>query len=145
MPFASECFWAFQTRATFWAIFEKFPLVPSLYFFYKMRVLGDLGKIAITWPFPHFWSRCLRQNLLQLFHFKRILNTGECLLHQSAIEPFKQAHLFWRLLKNFFWSPLCSFSENEGLGVLAKIAITWPFGQFWSRVFARKSSPVFAF
>ena len=36
-------------------------------------------------------------------------------------------------LKNFPWSPLCTFPENTGLGDLAKIAITWPFGNFWSR------------
>ena len=35
IPFAPECFWAFQTRASFWAIFEKFPLVPPLHFFRK--------------------------------------------------------------------------------------------------------------
>ena len=26
-------------------------------FFPKMRVLGDLAEIAITWPFGHFGSR----------------------------------------------------------------------------------------
>ena len=149
MPFAPDCFCAFQTRATFWAIFEKFPLVPLCSFFrkcgfwvtlpkfpklshsgsfgaafcakiflspcimsgynledndicarellahlsegyflgdfwktslglpfalfLKMRVLGDLPKIAITWPFGHFLSRCVRLNLLQSLHFKCIL------------------------------------------------------------------------
>ena len=58
MLFAPECFWAFQTRATFWAIFEKFPLVPPPFaLFQKMRDLGDLAKIAITWLFGNFWSR----------------------------------------------------------------------------------------
>ena len=152
MPFAPECFWAFQTRATFWAIFEKFSLVPPLHFFrkcrswvtlrklpklghsgrfgaafcakpffslciisgdnlqdndicarvllafwsegyflgdfwktslglpfalfLKMRVLGDLPKIAITWPFGHFLSRCVRLNLLQSLHFKCMLIRG---------------------------------------------------------------------
>ena len=35
MPFVLECFGAFQTEATFWEIFEKFPLVPPLPFFRK--------------------------------------------------------------------------------------------------------------
>ena len=48
MPVGPECVWAFQARATFFAIFEKFPLVPP---FQKIRVLGDLAKIDITWPF----------------------------------------------------------------------------------------------
>ena len=30
--------------------------------------------------------------------------------------------------KNFPWFPLCTFTENAGLGDLAKLAITWPFG-----------------
>ena len=30
--------------------------------FQKMRVLGDLAKIVVTWQFGHFWSRSLHQN-----------------------------------------------------------------------------------
>ena len=76
MPFAPEWFWAFQTKATFWAIFEKFYLGPPFSLFQKMRVLGHLVKIAMTWPFGHFGSRCLPQNLLQSFHYKSILLRG---------------------------------------------------------------------
>ena len=152
MSFAREWFWAFQTRATLWAIFEKFPLLPPLHFFrksgfsvtmrkysllghsgtfgavvcakifsslctlrayklednaifarellglsnegyfsgdfwkisrgppfalfQKMRVLGDFAKIALTWPFGHFWKRCLRQNLFQSLHFNSIQIKG---------------------------------------------------------------------
>ena len=53
MPFAPVCFWAFQTRATFWAIFKNFPWSP-LCSFTKNAGLGDLAKIAITWPLGHF-------------------------------------------------------------------------------------------
>ena len=35
----------------------KISLSPHFALFRKMRVLGDLEKIAITWPFGHFWSR----------------------------------------------------------------------------------------
>ena len=55
-------------------------------------------------------------------------------MRQSTISPFKRGLLFGRFLKNFPWSPLCTFSVNAGLGDLAKIAITWPFGHFWSRL-----------
>ena len=56
MPFAPVCFWAFQTRAIF-GRFLKIFLGPPFALLQKMRVLGDLAKIAITWPFGHFWSR----------------------------------------------------------------------------------------
>ena len=119
--FAPKCFWAFQTRATYWAICGKIPLVPPLHFFgkwgfwvtlrklpylghsgtfgaavlasifsslwkislgspfvlfQKMRLLGDFSKIAITWPFGHFWSCCLRLILFQSLQFKCILIRG---------------------------------------------------------------------
>ena len=54
MPLTAECFWAFQTKATFWAIFKKFPAVPPLHFFRKCGFWGDLARIALTWPFRHF-------------------------------------------------------------------------------------------
>ena len=53
--------------------FWKISLGPPFALFQKMRVLGDLAKIAITWPFGHFWSRLLRQNLVQSLHLKSIL------------------------------------------------------------------------
>ena len=74
--FAQECFSAYQTRFTFWTIFEKFLLVSPFGLFQKMRVLNDLAKIAITWPFGHVWSRCLRQNVLQCLHIFRKCGFG---------------------------------------------------------------------
>ena len=53
----------------FWKIFLSLP-VP---FFQKMRVLNDLAKIPIFWPFGNFSSRCLNQNILPCLHFKREL------------------------------------------------------------------------
>ena len=53
MPFVLECFGAFQTRATFLGDFGEISLGPPFALFKKMRVLGDLAKIAITWPFGH--------------------------------------------------------------------------------------------
>ena len=49
--------------------FLKISLGPPFALFQKMGVLGDLAKIAITWPFGNFWSRCLSQNVLQSLHF----------------------------------------------------------------------------
>ena len=53
--------------------FLKISFGPPFALFQKMRVLGDLAKIAITWPFGHFWSRFGRQNLVQSFYFNCIL------------------------------------------------------------------------
>ena len=57
----------------FLADFLKISLGPPFALLRKMRVSGNLAKFAITWPFGHFWSRLLRQNLFQSFHFKCIL------------------------------------------------------------------------
>ena len=134
MKLTAECFWAFQTRATFWAIFEKFLLVSPLHFFRKCWFWVTLQKIAITWRSGHFWSCCLRQNQFQSLHVNRVLIRGQCHLRQTTYGFFKRGLLFGQFLKNFSWSPLCPFSENARLGDLAKIAITWPFGYFWSRL-----------
>ena len=56
--------------------FLKISLGPPIAVFQKMRVLGDLAKIAITWPFGHFWSRLLRHNLAQSLQYNRILTRG---------------------------------------------------------------------
>ena len=85
-------------------------------FFPKMRVLGDLPKIAITWPFGHLWSRCLLLNLFQFLVFKCILIIGYCHLRHSAFWRFQRGHPFGRFLKNFPWSPFCTFSEDAGFG-----------------------------
>ena len=37
--------------------FLKISLGPPFALFQKMRVLVELAKIALTWPFRHFWSR----------------------------------------------------------------------------------------
>ena len=56
--------------------FRKISLGPPLALFEKMRVLNDLEKIAITWSFGHFWSRLVRQNLLQSLQYKWIQIRG---------------------------------------------------------------------
>ena len=57
MPLTPDCFLVLFSDGIFLGDFEKFPLVSPLHFFRKWGVLGDLAKIAITWPFGHFWSR----------------------------------------------------------------------------------------
>ena len=65
-------------------------------------------------------------------------------MRQSAVGLLKRGLLFGRFLKNFSWSPFALFLKMQVLGDLAIIALTWPFGHFWRRFFAPKSSPVFA-
>ena len=60
----------------FLANFCKICLGPPFALFQKIRVLGDLAKIAITWPFGNFWTRCLNQNVLQSLNFKYVLLKG---------------------------------------------------------------------
>ena len=56
--------------------FFKISLGAPFALFQKMRVLGDLAKIVVTWPFGHFWSRLMRQNVFQSLHVKSILIEG---------------------------------------------------------------------
>ena len=37
--------------------FLKISFSPPIALFQKMRVLGDLAKTVVTWPFGHFWGR----------------------------------------------------------------------------------------
>ena len=55
-----------SSKGYFLGDFWKISLGPPFALFQKMRVLGDLAIIAITCPFGHFWSRCLRQNISSL-------------------------------------------------------------------------------
>ena len=68
MTFAPECCWPFEARATFGRFLKNFSWSP-LCTFLEDAGLGDLAKIAITWPFGHFWSRLMHQNLAQSLHF----------------------------------------------------------------------------
>ena len=45
------CFWAFETGATLWAIFDKFLLVPPLHFFRKCGFWVTIGSLRID-DFP---------------------------------------------------------------------------------------------
>ena len=55
MPFAPVLL-GFLKEGYFFDNFGKISLGPLFALFQKMRVLGDLAKIAITRPFRNFWS-----------------------------------------------------------------------------------------
>ena len=56
--------------------FRKISLGAPFALFQKMRVFGDLAEIVVTWPFGHFWSRCLHLNLFPSLHVKCVLIKG---------------------------------------------------------------------
>ena len=133
MFFAPECFWAFQTRATFWAIFEKFPLVPPLLFFQKMRVLGDVAKIVITWSFGTFWSCFLPQSLLQSLHYKWIQLEDNDICARVLLAFWSEGYFSGDFWKTSLGLPFVLFLKMQVLGDLPKSTITSPFGPFLSR------------
>ena len=47
--------------------FGEISLGPPFALFQKMRVLGDLAKIAITWPFGYFFEPLLVPNSSAVF------------------------------------------------------------------------------
>ena len=145
MPFAPVCFWAFQRRATFWAIFEKVPLVPLLPFFKKCGFWMTWLKIAITWPFGHFWSRCLRQNVFQYLHFKCVQLEDNAICASVLLGLSNKGYFSANFFKISFGPTFALLQKMRVLGNLAKIAITWPFGLCLKPLFAQKSLAVFAF
>ena len=56
----------------------------------------------------------------------------------------KEVYFLEHFLKISLGPPFALFQKMRLLGDIAKIALTWPFENFWSRFFAPKSSPVFA-
>ena len=61
----------FKRWLPFGRFFKNFPSSP-LCTFSENAGLDDLAKIAITWPLRHFWSRLMRQNLVQSLQYKWI-------------------------------------------------------------------------
>ena len=84
------------------------------------------------------------QSLFQSLHYKCILIRGYCHLRQSAFGLLKRGPLFGRFLKNFPWSPLCTFSENAGFGRPCENCYNLAIRALLDQLFAPKSSPVFA-
>ena len=65
-------------------------------------------------------------------------------MRQCAFGPFKRGLLFGRFLRNFPWSPVCTFSENAAFGWPYKNCHTLAIRAFLEPLFAPKSFLVFA-
>ena len=86
----------------------------------------------------------MRLNVVQSLHFKGILNRDNAICARVLLGPFKGGLLFGRFLKNFPWSPLCTFLENAGFGLPCKKCHNLAIRAFLDPLFAPKFSPVLA-
>ena len=142
MGFAPRCFWSLRVRLTFSAILPWSPFEE----FQKMADFGVFAKLAIDRNCGQFWSRGLRQNVVQWLHFKRILINGAC--DGLLFQPFAPRWIwcFWslRVAAAYFLSAYHSgalgprrhfeeFQKMADFGVFAKLAIARNCGHFCSR------------
>ena len=111
----------------FWSFSLGSPLAKSQ----KMADLGVLGKFVITRLYEHLWSRSLQQNVLLWLHFKCILISRWCNLHQGVFEGPIVGLLFWAFSLG---PPLAKSQKMADLGVLGKFVITRLYGHLWSRI-----------
>ena len=144
MPFAPECFLAFQTRATFWAIFEKFPLVPPLHYFWKcgflvtlpkMPLLGYSGTFGAAFCIIIFSSLCI----LRAYQLEDNAICARVPLRLSNDGYFLGD--FWKM---FLGPHFSLFSENAGFGWPFKNCHNVAFRALLDLCFAPQFSPVFA-
>ena len=144
MPFVPGFFWAFQGRATFWAIFEKFLLVPVCTF---------LENAGFGWPCKNCHNLAIRALLEPVFC--PIIFSSLCPISGYKLEDndicarvllafWTEGYFLGDFLKIFLGPPFALFSENAGFG--------WPC-ENWHNLailavlellFAPKSFAVFA-
>ena len=95
-----------------------------------MADFGVFAKLPLARNCRHFWSRGLRQNVVQLLHFKRILINGRWDLRRDVFRACE----FGLLFKPFsLGPPFEEFQKMADFGVFAKLAIARNCRHFWSR------------
>ena len=109
-----------------------------------MRVLGNVAKIAITWPFGHFWKRFCAKIFSSLCTISTCKLADNATFHRVLLGLSSEGYLLGDFRNISLGPPFALFQKMRVLGDLAKIAITWQFEYFWSRFFAPKSFSVFA-
>ena len=115
MPFAPECFWAFQGGHLFGRFFKNFSWSPLCTF---------LENAGFGWPCENCCNLAIRALLEPLYApkscpvFALLLQTSYAIMPFSpeCFWAFQGGHLFGRFLKNFPWSLFCTFSENACIG-----------------------------
>ena len=104
--------------------FWKISLGPPFALFQKMRVLGNVAKIAITWSFGTFFSLCIISgyNLQDNDICARVL-----------LAFWSEGYFLGDFWKTSFGLPFALFLKRQVLNDFPKIAITSPLGPFLSR------------
>ena len=110
--------------------FGRFSLGPPYEEFLKMADFGVFAKVDIARKCEHFWSRCLRQNVVQWLHFKRILIRRRWDLRRGILGAREIVLLFGRFCLG---PPYEEFQKMADFGVFAKLEIARSFEHFWSR------------
>ena len=114
----------------FGLLFEPFSLGPPFEEFQKMADFGVFAKLAIARNCRQFWSRGLRQNVVQWLHFKGIVINIRWDLRRGVFGACK----FGLLFEPFsLGPPFKEFQKMADFGVFAKLAIAQNCRQFWSR------------
>ena len=134
MPFAPECFWAFQTKATFWAIFEKFSLVRPLSFFRKCGFWVNLPKLPYLGCSGTFGAAVFAKIFSSLGAISAYKLEDNAICLRALLGFLSEGYFSGDFWKISLGPPFALFQKIRVLCDLSKIAITWPFGHFWSRV-----------
>ena len=114
----SSAFRSFKRRLLFGRFLKNFSWSPLCTF---------SENAGFGWPCGNWYNSAIRAVLETVFSpkiFFSLWNFSAFYLEDNAIcasafRPFKRGLLFGRFLKNFPWSPLCTYSENAGFG--------WPY------------------
>ena len=95
-----------------------------------MAHFGVFAKLDIARSSEDFWSRGLRQNVVRLLHFKRILITRRCNLPRGVLDAREFAFFFRRFSLGPSYEELKKMAD---FGVFSKLDIARSYQQFWSR------------
>ena len=144
MPFAPVSFWAFQTRATFWAILETFFLVPRLHFLRKWGFRVTLQKLPYLCHSGTFGAAFCAKIVSSLCTLSAYKFGDNAICARVLLGLSNEGYFLCDFWKISLGPPFALFQKMWVLGDLTKNALTCPFGHFWSRFFAQKSSPGFA-
>ena len=144
MPFAPECFWAFQTKAIFGAIFENFPWSPLCTF---------SENAGFGWPCLNCHNlaiRALLEPLVCLKIFSSLCSLSAYKLENNAICARVLLGLsnegyflgdFWKISLG---PPFALFQKIRVLGDLAKNCHHLAIRALLEPLFAPKSFPFFS-
>ena len=145
MPFAPECFWAFETRATFWAIFWKIFLAPPFALFSE--------KAGFGWPCLNCDNWAIRA-LLDPFSAPESSPVFSLEVHTNySRKPFAFRVLLGLSREGYFlgdfWKislgpPFVLFQKSAGFGWPCQNCHNLAIRALLEPLFAPKCFPVFA-